>query len=130
MILKMFQGENKTITKDNVEYYQLYIACPICSREGRSSVPAYWHHNNCGGKMYIGDNGYYYCEKCGYTAPIIECGYICADCKKCGHEKVVIHDKLKHVGEAFAILGMIASTGAGLKWLARLTNVIMQQCED
>ena len=122
--------ENKTIIKDNVEYYQLYIACPICSWGARPSVPAYWHHDNCGGNMYIGDNGYYYCEKCGYTAPIIEWGYICADCQKCGHENVVIHDNLEHVGEALAVTGMVASTGAGLKWLARVTNALIQQCEE
>ena len=118
-----------SFVKDNVEYYQLYIACPICLREGRPSVPAYWHHSLDGYDMYIGDNGYYYCKECGYTAPIIEWAYICADCKKNGHEKAVKLDDLKHVGEALAISGMVNSTGAGLKWLARVTNALIQQCE-
>ena len=117
-----------SFVKDNVEYYQLYIACPICLREGRPSVPVYWHHSLDGYDMYIGDNGYYYCEKCGYTAPVIEWGYTCADCIGAGHEKAVKLDDLKHLAEALAISGMVTHL-AGMKWLTRVTNSLIQQCE-
>jgi len=115
--------------RDGVEYYQLYIGCPVCLMEGRPNVPEYWHHSKDGADMYIGDNGYYYCKDCGYTAPVINWAYECYVCKKAGHEKAVKLDNLKHVGEALSISGMVASTEAGLRWLARVATALSLQCE-
>lgn len=129
MILKMFQGENKTITKDNVEYYQMYIGCPICLREGRPSVPAYWHHNNCGGKMYIGDNAFVYCENCGETIPLVNCRFLCPECHQPfsnGH--FIERTDIKDIRTALAVSGMFCD--CGLVWLNRITKAIIQQCED
>lgn len=118
----------KSFVKDNIEYYQLFIQCPVCLKEGRPTTPAYWYHSKDGKEMYIGDNGYYYCKDCGYTAPVIEWGYECCDCKQAGHEKAVVLDDLKHVAEAVSISGMVVTTGAGLKWLSRVANALAQQC--
>lgn len=120
--------EVRHFTKNGVEYYQLYIACPVCLKEGRPTTPEYWKHTKDDGDMYIGDNGYYYCLDCGYSAPIIEWGYVCCDCKKAGHEKSVYLDDLKHLGEALSISGMVTGL-AGLEWLNRVTASLLKQCK-
>lgn len=116
----------KSFVKDGAEYYRLYIPCPICLREGRPSARALWSHNEDDGDMYIGDNAYYYCEKCEKTLPIIDWGYICGDCKKAGHEKAVKLTNIKEIAVAISISGMVTSE-AGLEWLERLTAALRRQ---
>ena len=116
----------KSFVKDGVEYYKLYIQCPICLREGRPSTRTLWSHIDDDGEMYIGDNAYYYCEKCEYTAPIIDWGYVCNDCKKAGHEKAVKLTNIKDFAVAIAISGMV-TTDAGLEWLDKLTAALRRQ---
>lgn len=116
----------KSFKQNGVEYYQMFIGCPVCVREGRPTTPTQWYHHVDGGEMYIGDNGYYYCKTCGATFPIIEWAYVCSDCKKVGHEKAVRLDNVKHVAEAIAVAGMI-STHDALKWLNRLTAALIAQ---
>ena len=113
--------------KNNVEYYQMYIGCPICLKEGRPTVPAYWYHAQDGYDMYIGDNGYYYCKECGYTAPIIEWGYTCAECIGAGHEKSVKLSNLKDIAVAISVAGLVSSK-PGIAWLNRLTAALQNQC--
>lgn len=117
-----------SFTRNNVEYYQMFIGCPVCVMEGRPTKPTQWYHHVDGGEMYIGDNGYYYCIDCAKTMPIIDWAYECSDCKKYGHEKAVKIDNLKHVAEAVAVAGMV-STPDALKWLHRLTAALMEQTE-
>lgn len=115
-----------SFTRNNVEYYQMFIGCPVCVKEGRPTKPTQWYHHVDGGEMYIGDNGYYYCIDCAKTMPIINWAYECYECKKAGHEKAVRLDNLKHVAEAIAVAGMV-STHDALKWLHRLTAALMEQ---
>lgn len=116
----------KSFKQNGVEYYQMFIGCPVCVMEGRPTYPTQWYHHVDGGEMYIGDNGYYYCKTCGATFPIIEWAYECSDCKKAGHEKAVRLDNVKHVAEAIAVAGMV-STPDALKWLNRLTAALIAQ---
>ena len=120
----------KSFVINNVEYYQLRIGCPVCVLEGRPTTPTYWYHSEDGADMFIGDNGYYYCKECGYTAPVIKWGYECSDCKKAGHEKAVVLDDLKHVAEAMTMSGMVSTTTPGLKWLTKAIAALANQCED
>ena len=115
-----------SFTRNNVEYYQMFIGCPVCAMEGRPTKPTQWYHCEDDGEMYIGDNGYYYCIDCKKTMPIIDWAYVCSDCKSAGHEKAVRLDNLKHIAEAIAVSGLVATTDA-LKWLHRLTAALMEQ---
>ena len=62
---------------DGVDYFKLYIKCPVCLEHDWPADFTYWYHHQtadgreCGGEMYLGDNGYYYCSKCGHTAPAL-----------------------------------------------------------
>ena len=55
--------------EDNgVTYFELYIRCPVCIGQGKTDLPiVYWRHadNNCSGDIYVGDNAFYKCRKCG-----------------------------------------------------------------
>ena len=118
-----------SFTRNNVEYYQMFIGCPVCVMEGRPTIPTQWYHCEDGGEMYIGDNGYYYCIDCKKTMPIINWAYECFDCKENGHEKAVRIDNIKHIAEAISVAGMVTDMG-GVKWLNRLTNALIKQEES
>ena len=72
--------------KDGVNYFQLYIKCPVCLEKfGQMEAlePIYWTHDYkingtaCGGDIYVGDNAYYYCKKCGHTSHVVNWAYKC-----------------------------------------------------
>ena len=128
MMISNSSREDVSITKDNVEYYLLYAACPDCLRGGRPSVPAYWHHNNCGGKMYIGDNAFVYCENCGETIPLVNCRFLCPECQPFSNGHFIERTDIKYIGTALAMSGMFCD--CGLVWLNRITKAIIQQCKD
>ena len=119
--------ELKHFQKDGVEYYQLYVSCPICLRDHRPTQSSYWSHGLDGGDMYIGDNGYYYCIDCGHKAPIIDWAYTRSDCEGAGLGKSVKLDNVKHIAEAISISGQITSP-AGMAWLQKLISALMKQC--
>lgn len=112
--------------KNGVEYYQMFIGCPVCTMYGRPTTPTQWYHCEDGGEMYIGDNGYYYCIDCKKTMPIIDWAYVCSDCENAGHEKAVKIDNLKHVAETISVSGLVTSV-AGMEWLVRITNALIKQ---
>ncbi len=122
------QPENtiKTFMKDDVEYRPMYIVCPVCIMERRPTKPTQWYHCEDSGEMYIGDNGYYYCEVCGATFPIAEWAYECSDCKNAGHEKAVKIDNLKHVAEAISTSGLVSNPN-GVQWMNRLCKALAEQ---
>lgn len=64
-------------SKDGVEYFQLVIPCPSCLENGKPTQTMTWTHSECGGDMYVGENAFYYCKKCGHTAPVVLWAYSC-----------------------------------------------------
>lgn len=69
--------------------YIMYMACPQCFLEGRANRE-YWQHGDaCGGYLYVDNNGYVVCEKCGKTAKITEMHFNCS----CGRHKNSIASK-------------------------------------
>ena len=120
-----------SFVKDDVMYYQLYMPCPNCMQDGRPTTPVYWHHEACGGNMYLGDNGMAYCEKCGETIPLVNCEFSCPECNpKSSMDCLVKRSELKCIAKAMTVVGAVATTGAGLKWLNRTVNAIGLQCEE
>ena len=56
--------------ENGISYIRLYSKCPSCVKQGIMSSEAFWKHQdeNCLGDVYIGDNGFLKCAKCGKTA--------------------------------------------------------------
>lgn len=62
--------ELNKIEKEGVTYFEIYIPCPDCHGRGISTKEMFAIHEDCGGKMYAGDNGHYRCELCNLEAPV------------------------------------------------------------
>lgn len=69
-------------------YFRLYARCPICIEKGIQSQLSYWNHydNDCYGDIYVGDNAFFKCKKCGSEAHVSICRYVCP----C-HSKSLLH---------------------------------------
>ena len=65
--------------EDGNTYFHLCISCPVCHDQGRNTERAFWSHydNNCHGDIYLGDNAFYKCKKCGHSAHVRKWGYNC-----------------------------------------------------
>lgn len=120
----------KHISKYNAQYFQLYIPCPVCLSNARPTSAVYWTHEQCGGDMYIGDDGYCYCESCGERKPAIQWTYRCVDCVPgtTGVNSMKI-DGQKHPAEIISISGQLSSE-TGIIWLNKFITAIMKQCSD
>ena len=68
------------------DYFQICIKCPACLESGKASPSSFLihHNNNCSGEMYVGDDAYYKCKKCGqsshvgnwlYNCPLDDCPF-------------------------------------------------------
>ena len=116
----------KSFNKDDVEYYELYMGCPVCISKNRPNTPSQWKHAIDNGDMYIGDNGYYYCEACGATFPIVEWAYECSDCKTTDCENAIRLVNVKDVAEAISTSGLVSNPN-GVQWMNRLCKALAEQ---
>ena len=69
-----------SFNEGGVTYYQLYIACPVDYSGCRSSiVRSFCMHGdyNCYGDIYVGDNAFFKCKKCGQSVHVSNCRYSC-----------------------------------------------------
>lgn len=126
--------EFKHFNNDGVDYFQLHIKCPVCLEHDIPVETTDWVHGHksdgstCGGDIYIGDNGAYYCEKCGQTDLICNWGYKCSHHEQQGlglGEYVNVSDG-KYIAQAISVAGQITDIG-GLKWLNKLTDALLKQ---
>jgi hypothetical protein len=58
-------------------YFQLFISCPVCHDRGRNTERSFWAHYQCNGDIFVGDNAFYKCKKCGKTNHVKEWSYNC-----------------------------------------------------
>lgn len=65
--------------EDSFTYFRLYISCPVCMTNGKPTEPSFWFHydNKCHGDIYIGDNAFCKCKKCGHSAGLGCCTFAC-----------------------------------------------------
>lgn len=105
---------------DGYSYYQLYIKCPICNQEGRPVAPVFWVHADpdCEGDIYIGENAYYKCEKCGHTDHLMKWKYWCQGHSKSVDDYVELTDKSEYA-DVVAAAGQLVKA-AGIPWLTTL----------
>lgn len=63
----------KSFQEDGIMYYQLYMSCPACLAIGRDNRPcSFWKHHDdgCLGDIYVGNNAYYKCRRCGRSVHV------------------------------------------------------------
>lgn len=108
------------IEKGGVQYCLLYIPDPTLLVDGHLSQSIVWKHlnENCGGDIYIGNNGCFYCEKCGEEIEVSECsfhsnGFIEFDTKP--------NFELKTLSESISISDFVTDVES-LEWLRKLTE--------
>ena len=68
------------IQEDGCTYFHLFASCPICNDLGRSAPRSFWKHqdDDCHGEIYVGDNAFYRCKKCGHSSHVKNWDYICS----------------------------------------------------
>ncbi len=99
------------------QYYDLLIRCPACLADGKDGgIPSQWYHNDCGGKMQIGDNANLRCEVCGdnSSSHIKNWRYRCS-----AHATEFRATTSAHFATAASTAGQLTDI-AGVKWLIRL----------
>lgn len=103
---------------NGVTAWSMYMKCPVCFERGRNTEAALWvHGDDCMGDVYLGDNAYWYCKKCGRSGPLSELQYKCPT-----HSKDADDEYVGITGGATTIATMISTAGmlttkAGTKWL-------------
>lgn len=96
-------------------YYDLKIRCPACISIGRSGgIPSYWYHDECGGRLLVGDNACYRCSACGYTSHIKNWRYACTS-----HQSSYWETDSNHFASAISTASQLSGT-AGRVWMLRL----------
>lgn len=107
--------------ENGITYYQLYNSCTVCWGRGVTTPPSKWLHydNNCYGDIYVGENAYYKCKKCGQSAHILDWRVDCPT-----HSNSLAY----YVGESCSsvsnLVGIVRTLGmtdiAGIPWVQRL----------
>lgn len=66
------------IEREAVCYYRLSFIDPTLLNDPLCQLPIVWRHlnDNCGGDVYFGDNGCFYCEKCGKEIGASSCSFL------------------------------------------------------
>lgn len=120
----------RKVTEEGVTYFEVYIGCPICTSRGVFTNQSHITHKNCGGTMFLGDNAFYKCIKCGEKSHVKNWNYY-YDCSTHlndqgensprelglkGEKEDSIPDATLHKTLTIAIAGAIVND-AGVAWL-------------
>ena len=103
-------------------YFRLHIKCPVCLDKGHQVEALTWKHfdNNCHGDIYVGDNAYYKCMKCGHSAHVSKWKYLCPSHSNSTDAFMTDNDALapvdfKMLATAMSLSGQMIQT-TGLPW--------------
>lgn len=101
-------------------YFQLFASCPVCHNQGRNAPRLFWTHgdNNCHGDIYVGDNAYYKCRKCGQTSHVSK---MMLSCPRCSNATDGIWELKAGSSDSSALIGFIGQMvqACGLPWLQK-----------
>ena len=89
----------------------LYMPCPLCAHNSTTANSELWTHGGgCGGTLYVDDNAYVHCSKCGKKAHISKMHMSCS----CGrhHYRIPSRDDIA-AAVSFAKIGI---TSSSIKW--------------
>lgn len=100
---------------DGHTYFNLFISCPVCIDQGRNTPQSFWSHYNCGGSMFVGDNAYFKCQRCGDNKHVRYWSFTCPT-----HSSQASQEFLKPSSQAMAQAISTAGqmvTETGQRWL-------------
>ena len=84
-------------------------------------MQSYWKHldNNCNGDIYVGDNAFFKCKKCGQSVHVSNCRYSCPVHSDTPDELVFFDGAdAGSVSVTMSVAGRQVET-AGMLWLRR-----------
>lgn len=118
----------KHFSIDGIQYCQLYMQSPVGLEHNISSFSTFWTHgrladgSKCGGDIYIGENGCYYCEKCGAIGPIANWAYgtPCVTDDKSINEQYIKVLSGNAIAQALALSSKITSSKNGIYFLNKI----------
>lgn len=127
----------KTIRYREQLFIQIKISCPVCHRKGQMTPQTFWMHgNNCGGNIYMGENGFYLCENdkeykggvgCYGYASVAEWKYGCPSHKDPNSDEVVYeYGDIASMGAVISCAGQLVDE-AGIDWLSNVINNLKNQ---
>jgi hypothetical protein len=102
--------------KGGVIYYPLHIACPVCREKGISMPIEYWHHAGCDGLVFVGDDAYFICDKCGFKEFALHLKFQCPSCSE--SDDYYIQQGTGNLPEIIACTGCMLNE-AGQQWLLK-----------
>lgn len=104
--------------EDGNTYFHLCMSCPVCHDQGRNTERAFWSHydNNCHGDIYLGDNAFYKCKKCGSSSHVRKWGYNCPSHSNSPEE--FVGASCQALAEAVSTAGQMVKE-SGLPWLQK-----------
>lgn len=108
-----------------VNCYRAYFKCPVCEEREINSPQTYWYHSGCGGNIYLGEDAYYYCDRCDVADMIMAWGYHCPYHSDAEDDYVGVGDitTLAHViGTCMSLV-----TLTGLPWLRKMLGELNKQ---
>ena len=117
--------------KDEVEYIPLDCPCPNDIEMGKPTQSGlFWTHRNneCGGNLFLGDNSYIYCEKCGQSEIVFKCRFMCPNCSK-------VHSRMISFGHGISIYNSLpffgeVCTKGGVRFMRKLTATMNEWLDN
>ena len=106
---------------DGATYFRLYLSCPVCMKNGNPAEPSFWMHgnDNCYGDIYVGDNAFFMCKKCGQSVHVSNCRYSCPVHSTTPEEIVFFNGAdADSFTATMSVAGQLVET-AGMLWLRR-----------
>ena len=118
----MLHDKTKTIEKNGVAYKQLICINPNLINQTTNEVV--WLHGNdsCLGSIHLGNNGYFYCDKCGKEINVFNCAF-----QEDGY--VIFEEKpnydVKHLVEAITVSTAKDFSVEGICWIQQtITSIV------
>lgn len=113
--------------KNGVTYFELYISCPVCLDRGNQTPHSYWshHNNNCNGDIYMGENAFYYCKKCGATQHVYKWKYGCPNHSSGEYE--FLEASPASLAQAVSTAGQMVNA-TGIPWLQTFLANMQKGC--
>lgn len=112
---------------DSTIYFELYMQCPVCIQNNIPNVSfTYWQHKDCGGRLFIGDNGKYICENCCVAELIALWAYHCPRHEKRGLGTYVNVTDKAVIADTIGVAAQIVRV-AGIPWLKKVLTELEKQ---
>lgn len=101
--------------------YRIMMPCPKCAQDKSNLRSQSWTHGGrCGGDLYIDENAYVHCQKCGKSAHISKMTMTCDS-----QRHIKTRATKNELGAAFAIGNVgVSNNASSLKWFKKLLDNI------